>query len=97
MDEVNMAVVDLDMHLTVSTPDPEIFVMAICGHLTLEVIQKNDIMTAEMIEAFMIINLPASISPNKCGTLCCMVDTGVSGYFMPPFEFQKMFPDCIDV
>ena len=46
-------------------------------------IQKNESMIAAMTEVFMTIILFTSISPNKCGTLGCKVDTSVSRSVMP--------------
>ena len=69
-----MVVMALDVDLLVSTSDSELVVMVFDTHPTVstpgpEMSQINCIMIATVIEAFITITLPESISKNKHGTL----------------------------
>ena len=64
-------------HPRVSTPNPDM-------------IQINDTMIATMTEASMTFNLPADISPNKWGTLCCHIDSTASINVMPICVLELM-------
>ena len=84
MDKLNMAVVTLEIHLPVSTQDPDI-------------IQIYQIMITAMTEANITIILPVSIGPNKCGTLHWKVDTSTGRNVIPLHVFQELLPDCTDI
>ena len=69
MDEVNMAVVAIDIHPPVNTDNPE----------TMNI---DDIIISMTTEKIKIITLPPSICKNGYRTLDCKVDIGTGGIVM---------------
>ena len=61
-----------------------------------ETIELSDVWIDSTTEAFVTVQMPAEIGPNKLATLKCKVDTGVGGNVMPLHAFAKLFPRCIN-
>ena len=61
-----------------------------------ETIEMSDVWIDSTTEAFVTVQMPAEIGPNKLVTLKCKVDTGAGGNVIPLLTFAKLFPRCIN-
>ena len=59
-------------------------------------IELSDVQIDSTTEAFVTVQMPAEIGPNKLVTLKCKVDTGAGGNVMPLHAFAKLFPRRIN-
>ena len=56
-----------------------------------ETTELSDVWIDSTTEAFVTVQMPAEIGPNKLVTLKCKVDTGAGGIVMPLCAFAKLF------
>ena len=61
-----------------------------------ETIEISNVWIDSTTEAFLTVQMPAEIGPNKLATLKCKVDTSVGGNVIPLHAFTKLFPRCIN-